>query len=236
MSSPTIPLILAIETATEVSSVALFQGADCLGSAEQHGAKVHARVLSTLIAQVVKDAGFALAQLDAVAISRGPGSYTGLRVGVSTAKGLCMALEKPLLSFGSLDTLAAQVQDLARQLNALIVPMIDARRMEVYTRTFAADLNALDEVHAQIVDEDTFVALLQTQKVIFVGNGAAKCKPLFQSNSNAILLPAVLSTARSAGTLLLHKWRQGEVEDLAAFEPFYLKEFATTTAKNLFAS
>ncbi|RMG61590.1 MAG: tRNA (adenosine(37)-N6)-threonylcarbamoyltransferase complex dimerization subunit type 1 TsaB, partial [Bacteroidetes bacterium] len=127
------PLFLAIETATMTGSVALFEGSHLLGCIEIHQAKSHARLLTPMIQTLLADLGVRPADLTAIGVGRGPGSYTGLRVGVSTAKGLCMALDKPLLAFDSLAGLAGQVQELAERLPARIIPLIDARRMEVYT-------------------------------------------------------------------------------------------------------
>jgi tRNA threonylcarbamoyladenosine biosynthesis protein TsaB len=235
MSGISNPLILALETATPVSSVALFQGGKLLGCQEAVGEKVHAQRLTTLVSQTVSDSGFALKDIHAIAVGKGPGSYTGLRVGVSTAKGLCMALNIPLLSFESLDGLAAQVSHIALEQQARICPMIDARRMEVYCKQLNGRMETIEAVHACIVTADSFAEILKSEKMIFIGNGAEKCKSLLESvSANAIVMPEICSTARSAGDLVQQSFLAGRFEDLVTFEPFYLKEFSTSTPRNPF--
>lgn len=172
------------------------------------------------------------AELSAIAVAKGPGSYTGLRVGVSTAKGLCMALDKPLLSMGSLDVLAWKVQALAQQLDAWIVPLLDARRMEVYCAFFDAQGKQLTDTQAMIIDQTSFQETLADRKVIFLGSGAKKCTELLQDHPNSIMLPEQLSSASSMGTMLSRKFQLQEFEDLVDFEPFYLKDFVATKPKN----
>ncbi|MCB9231256.1 MAG: tRNA (adenosine(37)-N6)-threonylcarbamoyltransferase complex dimerization subunit type 1 TsaB [Bacteroidia bacterium] len=225
------PLILALETATSVSSVAIFAGPELLGNLEFFGQNRHARLLTPMVNTLLHDLELQPADLSAVAVSKGPGSYTGLRVGVSTAKGLCMALDIPLISVGSLDALASEVVPLATELGAQIVPMIDARRMEVYTATFDAQGQRLTEVEAVVVEENSFADLLESGKVIFTGNGAAKCREILQ-HPNAIILDHNLSTARGMGRNAWTKFQTSEFADLLTFEPFYLKEFVAIVSKN----
>ncbi len=227
---PTGPLILAIETATQIGSIALFQGATLLGSLEIRRARSHARLLMPMIQQLLDDLDLAPAALDAIAVGKGPGSYTGLRVGVSTAKGLCMALDKPLLSFGSLDALAWQVQELAVELKAWICPMLDARRMEVYTVLFDQDVQPQTEISATVLTEDSLGELLAERKVIFVGDGVAKARSLLGA-SQRIVLANTLSSAAGVGKLLAEKMDRQDFEDLVSFEPFYLKDFVATKSR-----
>ncbi|MEO0468707.1 MAG: tRNA (adenosine(37)-N6)-threonylcarbamoyltransferase complex dimerization subunit type 1 TsaB [Bacteroidota bacterium] len=224
------PFILAIETATMIGSVAVFEGEKLLGSIDMRRAKSHARLLTPMIQTLLKDLEIEPQALSAVAVAKGPGSYTGLRVGVSTAKGLCYALDKPLLSLGSLEGLAWSVQSLAHSLDALICPLIDARRMEVYCAAYDQQGREEVPVQAVIVEEGSFGELLDKQKVIFVGDGAEKCQPLL-SHPNAIVLPDVLSSAASMGKALCKKYAEDDFEDLIHFEPFYLKDFVATKSK-----
>ena len=224
------PLILAIETATMIGSVAIFSGERLLGSIDIRRAKSHARLLTPMIQTLLADLEIEAADLAAVAVAKGPGSYTGLRVGVSTAKGLCYALDKPLLSLGSLEGLAWSMQSLAQNLDALVCPMIDARRMEVYCAAYDQEGREVEAVQAVIVEEGSFAELLEKQKVIFVGDGAEKCQP-FLTHPNAIVLPDVLSTAASMGRALCKKYAVDDFEDLIHFEPFYLKDFVATKSK-----
>lgn len=226
------PYILAIETATMLGSVALFEGDELLGLLEYRRAKSHARLLAPMISTLLKDLEVERSQLSAIAVAKGPGSYTGLRVGVSTAKGLCMALDKPLLSINSLEGLAWKVQSLAKRLDAFICPMIDARRMEVYCQVFNADIQPLHEPMAKIVEEGAFGEILAQKKVIFLGDGAAKCEEILTQSPNAIVLPSGLSSAADMGKALHQKFQAEEFEDLMTFEPFYLKDFRVTKPKN----
>lgn len=225
-------LILALETATSVSSAALFDGDELLGVVSYHARKTHARLLTVMIDRLLSDLAISPDQLAAVGISGGPGSYTGLRVGVSTAKGLAMAQDIPLLSVSSLEAVAWSVQDLAQATGALIVPMIDARRMEVYTAVFDADLREIQPIRAQILEAGAFSDLLANQKVIFCGDGAAKASELLGGQSpNAWVLPERLSTAASLGKPFLRKLEAGQTEDLIHYEPFYLKDFVATVSR-----
>ena len=227
-----LPHFLAIETATRTGSVAVFAGPQLLGCIEIDREKSHARLLTPMVRTLLDSLELAPSALSAIAVGRGPGSYTGLRVGVSTAKGLCMALDKPLLAFDSLAGLAGQVAELATALGARIVPLIDARRMEVYTATYDAQLAEVEPVRAEVVDETTFAAVLAAGPVIFVGDGAAKCQPLLETHPQAIVLPGIYASARGVGTILARRWAAQQVEDLVTFEPFYLKAFRATKPRN----
>ncbi|MEL6593222.1 MAG: tRNA (adenosine(37)-N6)-threonylcarbamoyltransferase complex dimerization subunit type 1 TsaB [Bacteroidota bacterium] len=222
---------LAIESATDIGSVAVYEEQKLLGSIEIRKAKSHARLLTPMIQQLLKDLQLAPADLSAIAVGKGPGSYTGLRVGVSTAKGLCMALDKPLLSFGSLEALAWQSKSLASELEAWICPMIDARRMEVYAAFYDAEIQAQTEIKAEILEEGVFDSFFEERRIIFLGNGAPKSRAVLGSHPNAIILDDVSSSATAVGELLWQKWQDEAFEDLISFEPFYLKDFVATKSK-----
>lgn len=226
------PYILMLESATAVGSVALYSGAELMGYTDIHVGRTHARLMLPLVKSLLEQLQVDKQKLAAIAVSKGPGSYTGLRVGVSTAKGLCMALDKPLLSLNSLEGLAWQVQSLASQLDAYICPMIDARRMEVYTAIYDASINEVEGISAHILDEDSFQEKLAKKKIIFVGDGAAKAQPLFDGNPNAIFLPHILSSSVHTGKVLLKKLETKAFEDQVRFEPFYLKDFVATKPKD----
>ncbi len=225
------PLILSLDTATEVSSVALFEGEQLVAVQDVYTNKLHAKLITVLIDQLLGNLELTPKDLAAVVVSEGPGSYTGLRVGVSTAKGLAMALNIPLLSVGSLASLAASVTDLAQAIGAKVCPLLDARRMEVYTAVFDQEGRLLEETSAKIIEEDAFAELLTTQKVIFLGDGAAKCKEILEQHPNAIVLHDRISSARHSGVIAWRKFQVQEFEDLVTFEPFYLKNFVATISK-----
>lgn len=220
------PLILAIETATEICSVSLIRDNEIIAIRESEGSNEHSALLASFIDEVMKETGFQYQQLDAVAVSKGPGSYTGLRIGVSTAKGLCYAMNKPLISVGTLEAMAFQVIDnnmLDANNSVLLCPMIDARRMEVYTAVFDAELEEVSPVIAEIIDENSFA---ETQKKILIfGNGATKCMSVLKKNEKVILLPEIRTSSVSVAKIAAKKFKQSLFEDIAYFEPFYLKDF-----------
>lgn len=223
--------LLYIESATEIASVALFEDEKLLGSIDYRKAKTHSRLLTSMIQTLLKDMEISPEMLDAIGVSKGPGSYTGLRVGVSTAKGLCMALDKPLLAMGSLETLAWSIQNVAQAMKAWICPMIDARRMEVYCAFFNENLQEMRPTQAEIITEGHFETLLAQQKVLFIGDGAAKCMESLSFSPNAIVLSNVLSSAQFVGKALFYAFQQQKFEDLMTFEPFYLKNYVATEQK-----
>ena len=224
-------LILALETATAVSSVALYGDGKLVGQYTFHTDRLHAKLISVMVERLLTDLELKPSDLDAVGMGSGPGSYTGLRVGVSVAKGLCMALDIPLLAMNSLEALAWGVQDFARVRGALICPMIDARRMEVYSAVYDAELNLVQEVDARIVEGDFMAGMLAEGPVLFVGDGVAKCVEVLEGNGNALLLPERLSSAAGWGKPLHQRLEAGRFEDLVAFEPYYLKDFVATQSK-----
>lgn len=217
-------LILSLETSTTVCSVALHNNGKLVASAEMHKEQSHASKLAVLIDQVVKLADIPMSAIQAIAVSEGPGSYTGLRIGVSTAKGLCFALDIPLLSVGTLSLLAKQIQLKTILDNAWLCPMIDARRMEVYCQMFDSEMNALQTIEAKVIDEESFKESLSNHKIIFFGDGAAKCKSVI-THSNAFFISDIVPSAKELGILASEKFSRNEFENLVTFEPFYLKEF-----------
>jgi tRNA threonylcarbamoyladenosine biosynthesis protein TsaB len=223
--------ILAIETATDVSSVALAEDGRLVAIQEIHANRSHARLVTVMTERLLADMDWQAADLSAVCVAKGPGSYTGLRVGVSVAKGFCLALDIPLLSLGSLEALAWSVADVARHLDAWICPMIDARRMEVFTQLFDSNLQPVNAPEALIVGEGAFAEQLEKGRLIFLGDGAAKCRPLLASHPHAVFLEERLSSAASMVGAAHQRFLAGMHEDLITFEPFYLKEFVATLSQ-----
>lgn len=222
------PYILNIETGTEVCSVVLAKGKQLLAMAESNDGMAHGRLLSPFIQKVLGEQKLTVGQLDAIAVSEGPGSYTGLRIGVATAKGLCFGADKPLIAINSLQSLAMLALEQNPDVD-ILCPMIDARRMEVYTAMFDINGKPLSDITAEIIDEHSYTELLASKRVAFFGNGAEKCKPLLQS-ANAIFLD-VKHSARGMITLAADKLARKDFVDTAYFEPFYLKDFVVTTSK-----
>lgn len=220
--------ILLIETSTELCSVALGENGAVTAYRESSVPKSHASMTAVFIDEVLKDRGIAAKDLSAVCVSEGPGSYTGLRVGVSTAKGLCFGAKLPLLSVGTLEILVNQAVNEAAEID-YIVPMIDARRMEVYTAVFNGEGKRLTDTEAKIIDENSFADILGQGKVLFIGDGAEKCRSAI-THPNALFcstFPKASAMAELAGTELKEK----RFKDVAYFEPFYLKEFVATVSK-----
>ena len=189
----------------------------------------HSEKLHAFIMDVVLGAKIEMQDLDAIAVSKGPGSYTGLRIGVSTAKGLCYALDKPLISVPTLKALAMKVK---RTTPGLIVPMLDARRMEVYTATFDQSYQEIENTHALVLEPSSFQSILEVQKVVFLGDGAEKFKIICDS-PNAEFVSEAYPSAIEMAVLSEEKYARGDFEDLAYFEPFYLKDFVAGKPKKL---
>ena len=225
------PLILNIETGSEVCSVALAKGKQLLALAESDKGMEHGRLLSPFIEKVLNEQKITPNELDAVAVSEGPGSYTGLRIGVATAKGICYGTNKPLIAINSLQSLAMIAIEQNQSVD-LLCPMIDARRMEVYTALFDLGGKFASEVSAQIIDEHSYADLLKEKRIAFFGNGAEKCKPLIQS-PNAVFLD-IKHSAKGMIALAVEKLAKKDFVDTAYFEPFYLKDFVVTTSKKKF--
>jgi tRNA threonylcarbamoyladenosine biosynthesis protein TsaB len=205
-----------------------------VASKELYEANSHAAHLTVLIEQFFEENMIIPKNdLDAIAVCSGPGSYTGLRIGVSTAKGICYALDKPLIAIDSMQVLTYPVvykEWEQSNLPMLFCPLMDARRMEVYTALFDDQLNIQETTSAKIVDEESFVEILKTNKVVFFGNGTEKCKEVIKS-TNAIFVDNVHPLAKNLAPLAEKSFALGKFEDVAYFEPFYLKDFVATTPK-----
>lgn len=225
-------LILNIETATTMCSVSLAKDGKLLAVKELNGDYSHAENLTLFIEDVVKQANIKLADIDAVAVSKGPGSYTGLRIGVSTAKGLCYSLNKPLIAINTLTSLASGISATVDRQKSLLCPMIDARRMEVYCAVYDISINCIKETAAEIIDEHSFAHLLEKNQVIFFGDGASKCKTVLSHNKNAIFVDDVVPSAKNMITLSEQAFQNKQFEDVAYFEPFYLKDFVAGKKKD----
>ncbi|WP_405292561.1 tRNA (adenosine(37)-N6)-threonylcarbamoyltransferase complex dimerization subunit type 1 TsaB [Algibacter sp. Ld11] len=219
--------ILNIETATTNCSVSIAKDGETIVLKEDNDKSYsHAERLHVYIDEALKEAGIDSVDLSAIAISKGPGSYTGLRIGVSTAKGLCFALGKPLISVPTLEALAYKVQ----LENGVIVSMLDARRMEVYSAIYDSNYNEIRTTEAQILDENAFAENLQNGKVYFIGNGVDKTKALI-TNLNAIFIEDKLPSANEMSALAFKKYQNNDFEDVAYFEPYYLKDFVALKPK-----
>lgn len=220
-------IILNIETATTNCSVSLSKEGETFALQEDNSKQYsHAERLHVYIETLLKQNNLQPTDLDAIAVSKGPGSYTGLRIGVSAAKGLCFALDKPLISVSTLEALARQV----KAEEGVIVPMLDARRMEVYSAVFDANYNTVRKIEAQILDEQSFASYLEKGKVYFVGNGVEKTKTLI-THENAVFIEDKLPSANEMSVIAFNKYQKKNLEDVAYFEPYYLKDFVALKPK-----
>lgn len=226
--------IINIETATAVCSVALSEKGEVIFEKTSFEGPFHASLLGIFLEEAVRVLKSRGLTADAVAVSSGPGSYTGLRIGVSMAKGLCFGREAPLLNIPTLDIMASKV---LKQIpdkdssESFFCAMIDARRMEVYASIYDGSLHRIRGTEAEIVTEETYAAFLGKRKMYFFGNGALKCKDVIQS-PNAVFIDDVHPLASDMVALSEQAFERGEFENVAYFEPFYLKEFIATVAKN----
>lgn len=216
--------ILCIETATEICSVALSIDGKMVSCRETSDLNSHSERLTVFIAEILSESNISIRNLDAVAISMGPGSYTGLRIGTSTAKGFCFALDIPLIAVSTLASIANGARQRYDTVGKLLIPMIDARRMEVYMAVYADDLSLIDEVKAVVVDEDFLQTLEGSTSMVFCGNGVEKCADLLRQHPK-MELTDVLSSAAFMADIAYEKFNNQQFEDLAYFEPFYLKDF-----------
>lgn len=264
-------LLLAIETSSPVCSVALALDGKVCCTRESNAPNVHSTILTSFINELLQEASVDPTNLDAIAVSSGPGSYTGLRIGVATAKGLCFALDKPLIAVPTLQGMAYGMRDayLSSKMtptkldnaltpdqnvnnaltpdqkvnNALTpdpsprgrgefyCPMLDARRMEVYCAVFSNQLDMVRETEAKIIDENVFSDLLSAGRVIFAGDGAQKCTPFLSMHPNATFLNEFRCDASFLVPLAIEKYHNQLFEDIAYFEPFYLKDFIAALPK-----
>ena len=228
-------LILSIETGTDVCSVGLARDGELLSLRESDEGRDHAKKLAVFVEELFRETDVAPEELDAVAVGMGPGSYTGLRIGVSFAKGLCYGLQIPLIAVGSLDSLVevaredneAGILDVESWDGSLLCPMVDARRMEVYTQIFSSDGKPLNEVSAEIVTEESFASWREKGEFVIFGNGAKKCCEVLEGAKYIDITPS----ARGMVRLAEEKFNEGKTEDIAYFEPFYLKDFVVIPSK-----
>ena len=228
-------LILCIETGTDICSVGLSRDGELISLRESDEGRDHAKRVGVFVDELLRENDIAPDELDAIAVGMGPGSYTGLRIGVSFAKGMCYGLQIPLVAVGSLDALAAVaiedneagILDVENWDDAILCPMVDARRMEVYTRLFNAKGEPVSEVSAEIVTEESFSEWRKDKQLVIFGNGAAKCCEVMPDATLINITPSARGLARLAEQRL----QEGKTEDIAYFEPFYLKDFVVIPSK-----
>ena len=232
-------LILNLETSTHICSVSLSEGDKIIAWKEDSEGRNHATLLSVFIEDLLKENGLNPEDLDAIAVSKGPGSYTGLRIGVSTAKGMAYALSKPLISVNTLKMMAVgylQIhEELKSQNKVLLIPMIDARRMEVYSAIYNPSLDTIRTIEADIIDENSFKNYTDKYQIIIFGDGAEKCSAVLNHPKINIDKEYNLSSKFMA-EISNKKYEQKLFEDVAYFEPFYLKDFVATIPKKKFLS
>ena len=221
-------MILCLETATPVCSVALNDGCCTIALRETEGQNAHSEKITNFIREAMETAKIDYKQLDAVAVSKGPGSYTGLRIGVSTAKGICYAADLPLMAIDTLEAMAYGMKaKLGSQIaeNDLLIPMNDARRMEVYAALFDANLNKIKDTSALVIDENAFEDLRKDHHLWLFGDGAPKLTKLFENQSNISVIDGFKPSAAYMRPLTDRALREHDFVDVAYFEPFYLKDF-----------
>ena len=221
-------MILCLETATPVCSVALNDCCCTIALRETEGQNAHSEKITNFIREVMEEAMIDYKQLDAVAVSQGPGSYTGLRIGVSTAKGICYAADLPLMAIDTLEAMAHGVKEkLGSQVDPddLFIPMIDARRMEVYASVFDANLQKINDTAALVIDENSFEDLRKDHRLWLFGDGVPKLIQLFENQSNINIVKGFKPSAAYMRTLAEQALQKQQFVDVAYFEPFYLKDF-----------
>jgi tRNA threonylcarbamoyladenosine biosynthesis protein TsaB len=224
-------LILSLETATTVCSAALHKSGALISLIEYHVPQSTASKLAVMIDHLFKLTDHQPSQLNAVAISAGPGSYTGLRIGVATAKGLCYGLNIPLISINTLELMATQVASVLASSpperaggEVLLCPMLDARRMEVYCLLAKMNLEIVEVTDAKIIDSASYENQLKKNRIFFFGNGSDKCKTIIE-HPNASFIEGITPSASNLGTLAYSKFEKNQFEDLSTYEPYYLKDF-----------
>ena len=233
-------MILCLETATPSCSVALVHNGEVLACEEDPKGQNHSEKITLFIDSVMKKAGISYDQLDAVAVSMGPGSYTGLRIGVSTAKGICYAVSKPLIAVETLEAMACGGKvvissERSERRNLLLIPAIDARRMEVYAAIFDENVNKIKDTEAVIIDENSFADLKKDHHLYLFGDGADKCAEIFADDDKITVIKDFYCSAKYMNTIAQQKFNNKDFVDVAYFEPFYLKDFVpgTPTVKGL---
>ena len=224
-------LILSLETSTTVCSAALAHDGKLIAERVSYEGKSHATLLTVFVEQILAETGIEASMLDAVAVSQGPGSYTGLRIGVSTAKGICYATGAKLIAIDTLKSMAIMAAKNASPRPDLFCPMIDARRMEVYTAIYDSNLNRTSDTRALIIDSNSFFEELKDNTIAFFGDGAAKCQSVITS-PNARFIDNICPLAANMVTLAEEAYAAADFKDVAYFDPFYLKDFVATMAKN----
>lgn len=226
-------LILSLETSGTTCSVALYKEEVLLKTLEIDEPQAHAAKLAGLITKVFESTHTEIKKLNAVAISSGPGSYTGLRIGTSTAKGICFALGLPLIAVNTLDILAFQFYQKNKPDGALLCPLIDAKRMEVFYQITNENFEILQPVQTKVIDNKSFTELLSHNKLFFFGDGAEKCKHTID-HKNAHFVDGISVNALTLGVIAFLKFQKKEIENLVTFTPFYLKDFVAKKAKSVF--
>ena len=231
-------LILSIETATNSCSIALSKDGVVVAAEESSVRNSHSAIITILIESALANAGKGFHEIDAVAAGEGPGSYTGLRIGVATAKGLCCALEKPLIAISTLQAMSFGMQEAMkgiqlpeRLLPVLFCPMIDARRMEVYCAIYDSSGKEIQKPSAEIITYDSFSGYIDKNILVFAGDGTLKCKPLLEHFPNVVFLDDFNASARYMATIAEERFAENRFEDLAYFEPYYLKDFVAGKPK-----
>ncbi len=228
--------ILCLETSENFCSVALTSNNELIHQLVDFSYKNHSEILTVLIENLLKERNLSLSNIDAIAISKGPGSYTGLRIGVSVAKGICYSLSKPLIAINTLQIICYAAKEIIKKNidEFILCPMIDARRMEVYMQFFDNNFMPLNTIEAKIIASTTFSEILESKKVIFAGSGAEKIESLYNSE-NAVFIKGVRPLAKYMAIPAYQAFKENKFEDLAYFEPYYLKNFIPTksTKKNL---
>lgn len=224
-------LILNLETSTNVCSVSVSKDGETVFYIEDRNGPSHASLLGLFVQKAVDEMDLITNKPDAIAVSKGPGSYTGLRIGVSESKGLCYGWDIPLIALDTLEVLTESVfQKKDWEPSFLFCPMLDARRMEVYTCLMDKTFARIKEIEAIVVDNTFLQHELSSHQIVFFGNGSDKCKGVIQS-SNSIFIPDIYPSAKSMSKLAEKRFNEQKFENIAYFEPFYLKDFVSTASK-----
>lgn len=221
-------ILLNLETATTNCSVSISKDDQIIALKENNAENYsHSEQLHIFIKEALQEASLSFSDIEAVSISKGPGSYTGLRIGVSAAKGLCFSLDVPLISIPTLESMARQVE---LQAGEIVIPVLDARRMEVYSCVYDADYQEIRETRAEIIDEGSFAEYASASKVYLIGSGAEKCRGALE-HPNFQFEETIVPSAREMAPLAFKKFQAKHFEDVAYFEPYYLKDFVIQSKK-----